>query len=665
MQAHGSAGEPEDLAMCVYPSASAEMAGQWRSPTPPPHLPCAASARAWGVLFEGRAAKQTRWDASISSTVSPAGTRQAAGGEGGAAAAGPTPSKGGMDDAVASLLGLAEASSSEEADHAAPSAGWEATGSEPSGAVLRRRLTARDVQRSRLSFPGEPAHCLRRQLGACTHKLERQPGPGEESVAQRQPMCLGNAPADAPGVSRVLQAVPTKPRAPLLRPRAAPLFSLLFGGQPGDVASTSSVAIQAAGSSSTVHMLAAQPSHGGAAVLVSGSSVGQLLAELGAGLADVISLRRSGSTREGAPLAECSVAERAGPAERRAAAEQGAAASSSPASPAGSSLRGGSASQPGRAQQQAGSAAAAAAAAAGEGAEEEPAAPGTARPAAAAPGRPSLDGKSPEAAAASVRCAHADGHADIIGWAAAACLRAMHAVPASTAALVGDEPSTRRWRPRPHPAARCLLCPPCLLQLLAAVAEEDARPGPASAAAAADPDWQASRPKARGRPRKRRPASAGSGRQVRPLTVVGRCLWVYAGGCWGGWGGRVRHAGCWLWVLIVGCGLMTRRASVDGLCRRRKLAGTRRPNAPTDCSPSLLLTASTRCGTLPLPHTQGDAAPVQCGHCGTGETPRWWNLPTGTLCNACGIWLKRHGGWPGQRSSCPPVARVQAGGVLF
>jgi len=36
---------------------------------------------------------------------------------------------------------------------------------------------------------------------------------------------------------------------------------------------------------------------------------------------------------------------------------------------------------------------------------------------------------------------------------------------------------------------------------------------------------------------------------------------------------------------------------------------------------------------------------LMCSHCGTHETPRWWKdtFPMGTLCNACGIWLKRHG----------------------
>lgn len=36
---------------------------------------------------------------------------------------------------------------------------------------------------------------------------------------------------------------------------------------------------------------------------------------------------------------------------------------------------------------------------------------------------------------------------------------------------------------------------------------------------------------------------------------------------------------------------------------------------------------------------------MSCTHCGTQETPRWWKdtFPLGTLCNACGIWLKRHG----------------------
>jgi len=39
------------------------------------------------------------------------------------------------------------------------------------------------------------------------------------------------------------------------------------------------------------------------------------------------------------------------------------------------------------------------------------------------------------------------------------------------------------------------------------------------------------------------------------------------------------------------------------------------------------------------------AVNLSCSHCGTRETPRWWKdaFPLGTLCNACGIWLKRHG----------------------
>lgn len=39
------------------------------------------------------------------------------------------------------------------------------------------------------------------------------------------------------------------------------------------------------------------------------------------------------------------------------------------------------------------------------------------------------------------------------------------------------------------------------------------------------------------------------------------------------------------------------------------------------------------------------AVNLSCCHCGTRETPRWWKdaFPLGTLCNACGIWLKRHG----------------------
>ncbi len=42
----------------------------------------------------------------------------------------------------------------------------------------------------------------------------------------------------------------------------------------------------------------------------------------------------------------------------------------------------------------------------------------------------------------------------------------------------------------------------------------------------------------------------------------------------------------------------------------------------------------------------GGASELVCAHCGTSDTPRWWkdNFPMGTLCNACGIWLKRHGG---------------------
>ncbi|KAL4419538.1 hypothetical protein ABPG77_006869, partial [Micractinium sp. CCAP 211/92] len=344
-----------------------------------------------------------------------------------AAAAGP--SKGGVDDAVASLLGLADASSSEDLSSEGPWSNWEASGSGPQDAVLRRRLTASDVQRSRLSLP-------------------------------------------------------------------APLFSLLFGVLPYSASAPLEVAIQTAGSSSSnVHTLTAEPARGGAAVVMAGQPVGQVFAQLGAGLADVISLRRQGSTQQGDPLVVCSLAEPAEPAVRHAAAAAAAkvasAASGSPTSSGAPLPAGRGGSQPHREQQQQ-SGSAMAAAAQGE---EEPAAPGTAQMAAAVPGRPSLDAQTPEAAAAS---------------------------------------------------------------LLAAVAEEDARPGASAGASApdegasADPDWQATKPKGRGRPRKRRPASAGGGRQ-------------------------------------------------------------------------------------------GDAAPVQCGHCGTGETPRWWNLPTGTLCNACGIWLKRHG----------------------
>ena len=40
-----------------------------------------------------------------------------------------------------------------------------------------------------------------------------------------------------------------------------------------------------------------------------------------------------------------------------------------------------------------------------------------------------------------------------------------------------------------------------------------------------------------------------------------------------------------------------------------------------------------------------EAGSLTCSHCGTKETPRWWKdaFPCGSLCNACGIWLKRHG----------------------
>jgi hypothetical protein len=47
----------------------------------------------------------------------------------------------------------------------------------------------------------------------------------------------------------------------------------------------------------------------------------------------------------------------------------------------------------------------------------------------------------------------------------------------------------------------------------------------------------------------------------------------------------------------------------------------------------------------PPPPTPPPAPQLSCAHCGTSDTPRWWkdNFPMGTLCNACGIWLKRHG----------------------
>ena len=55
---------------------------------------------------------------------------------------------------------------------------------------------------------------------------------------------------------------------------------------------------------------------------------------------------------------------------------------------------------------------------------------------------------------------------------------------------------------------------------------------------------------------------------------------------------------------------------------------------------------------------------LQCTHCGTRETPRWWKdaFPLGTLCNACGIWLKRHGyPRPVQFFSVPSAASPGAG----
>uniref|UniRef100_A0A1D1ZV47 GATA-type domain-containing protein n=1 Tax=Auxenochlorella protothecoides TaxID=3075 RepID=A0A1D1ZV47_AUXPR len=44
-------------------------------------------------------------------------------------------------------------------------------------------------------------------------------------------------------------------------------------------------------------------------------------------------------------------------------------------------------------------------------------------------------------------------------------------------------------------------------------------------------------------------------------------------------------------------------------------------------------------------HRNQAQAPSTCSHCGSQQTPRWWRdiSPDGMLCNACGIWLKRHG----------------------
>ncbi|GAB4816369.1 hypothetical protein N2152v2_003415 [Parachlorella kessleri] len=50
-------------------------------------------------------------------------------------------------------------------------------------------------------------------------------------------------------------------------------------------------------------------------------------------------------------------------------------------------------------------------------------------------------------------------------------------------------------------------------------------------------------------------------------------------------------------------------------------------------------------GSAAQKQRQADGSELVCAHCGTSDTPRWWkdNFPMGTLCNACGIWLKRHG----------------------
>ena len=67
---------------------------------------------------------------------------------------------------------------------------------------------------------------------------------------------------------------------------------------------------------------------------------------------------------------------------------------------------------------------------------------------------------------------------------------------------------------------------------------------------------------------------------------------------------------------------------------------------------------------------------TMCSHCGSQSTPRWWRdiSPEGVVCNACGIWLKRHGsarpvqffseGAPSPRAGAagtPPAAAAAAG----
>lgn len=118
-----------------------------------------------------------------------------------------------------------------------------------------------------------------------------------------------------------------------------------------------------------------------------------------------------------------------------------------------------------------------------------------------------------------------------------ALLHSLTAMPSAAPAAICLQP----------PLSPCLAAPrPAPLQLLAAVADEEARPGSAAAAAAAaaapdegvaaDPDWMATKPKGRGRPRKRRPASAGgAGRQVgRSICVCCGMVVRWGRGCWHG-----------------------------------------------------------------------------------------------------------------------------------
>lgn len=169
---------------------------------------------------------------------------------------------------------------------------------------------------------------------------------------------------------------------------------------------------------------------------------------------------------------------------------------------------------------------------------------------------------------------------------------------------------------------------------LAAAAEDEVETGPAGDDAA-DPEWQA-RPKARGRPRKRRPSGAAAAsvahkRQVR---------------------GAVHRLG-----LFFKFKMQPRATCAGHVCRYAPLpalCSCCEPPAPV--SPSWAPPGQRSCSdhlpqppslprTRPWPQTDASGAELVCAHCGTADTPRWWkdNFPMGTLCNACGIWLKRHG----------------------